>query len=213
VVGSQSSHAQDARNTFQFRFVPTILRQPLAMKQQCGPMRFSGIDATGGPMKRSTDLQRQILTSLATGLLLGWTLSLNAGVADTAAPASSLADVYPHMRTVLSTGSTVVGEPIHYPSGAPAVITAVEIRLEPGQRTGWHAHPVPLLGYVLEGELSVDYGPNGQRTYRKGDALAEAMSVPHEGRNRGPSPVRILAVFIGMEGLQGSVPAPPAARR
>ena len=56
------------------------------------------------------------------------------------------------LRNILSTGTTVTGEPIRYPSGAPALITAVEITLQPGQQTDWHTHPVPLLGYILEGE-------------------------------------------------------------
>ena len=150
--------------------------------------------------------------SLATGLLLGLSLSFNAGIADTVPPTSRPADVHPELRTVLSTGTTVTGEPIRYPSGAPAQITAVEITLQPGQQTGWHTHPVPLVGYVLEGELTVDYGPKGQRIYRKGDALAEAMNEAHNGRNNGQEPVRILAVFVGMEGTPGSVPASPPAR-
>jgi quercetin dioxygenase-like cupin family protein len=112
---------------------------------------------------------------------------------------------------VLSTGSTVTGEPVRYPSGAPAQITAVEITLQPGQQTGWHTHPVPLFGYILEGELTVDYGAKGKRTYLKGDGLAEAMNEAHNGHNMGPHPVKILAVFIGMEGVQGTAPASPPA--
>jgi len=150
--------------------------------------------------------------SLATSLLLGLSLSFNAGIADTVPPTTQPADAHPELRTVLSTGRTVAGEPIRYPSGAPALITAVEITLQPGQQTGWHTHPVPLFGYVLEGELTVDYGAKGERIYRKGDALAEAMNEAHNGRNAGQDPVKILAVFIGMEGTQGSVPASPPAR-
>jgi quercetin dioxygenase-like cupin family protein len=118
----------------------------------------------------------------------------------------------PELRTILSTGTTVAGEPIRYPSDGPALITAVEITFEPGQQTGWHTHPVPLFGYMLEGELTVDYGEKGQRVYRKGDALVEAMGTAHNGRNMTRSAAKILAVFIGREGLQGSVPASPPAR-
>jgi hypothetical protein len=48
--------------------------------------------------------------------------------------------------------------------------------------------------------------------YRKGDALVEAMNDAHNGRNTGEIPVRILAVFIGMEGVQGTVPASSPGR-
>src|SRR5262249_7641594 len=153
--------------------------------------------------------KRRPRTSLAMSLLLGLLLSFNVGIPETGPPTTQPADAHPERRTVLAPGTTVPGEPIKYPSGAPALITAVEITLQPGQQTGWHTHPVPLVGYVLEGELTVDYGPKGQRIYRKGDALAEARNEAHNGRNGGREPVKILAVFIGIEGTRDSVPASP----
>jgi quercetin dioxygenase-like cupin family protein len=115
-------------------------------------------------------------------------------------------------RMVLSTSKTVTDEPIRYPTGAPAKITAVEITLEPGQQTGWHIHPVPLFGYILEGELTVDYGPHGKRVYRKGEGLAEAMNEAHNGRNTGKRSLKILAVFIGADGVPNSERASPPSR-
>jgi quercetin dioxygenase-like cupin family protein len=122
------------------------------------------------------------------------------------APRPAHAD--PGLRTLLSTGSTITGEPIQYPSGN-ARVTAVEITLQPGQQTGWHQHPVPLFGYMLEGELTVDYGAKGKRIYRKGDSLLEAMNEAHNGRNTGKGPMRILAVFMGADGRPGTVTASP----
>src|SRR3984893_11985687 len=149
---------------------------------------------------------------LAFVLLLGLSASLSASVADTVTSTALPNNVYPEVRTILTTGSTIIGEPIRYPAGAPSLISAMEITLQPKQQTGWHTHPVPLFGYILEGELTVDYGPEGQRIYRKGDALVEAMNEAHNGRNTGEGPVRILAVFIGMERVQGTVPASPPGR-
>ena len=48
-------------------------------------------------------------------------------------------------------------------------------------------HGAPLTGIVLEGELTVDYGPHGKRTYRQGDAIAEAIK---KARNQG-TPFRL----------------------
>jgi quercetin dioxygenase-like cupin family protein len=144
--------------------------------------------------------------------LLGLCPSIIASNAQDSAAPSRPAHVYPGARNILSTGSTVTGEAIHYPAGAPARITAVEITLQPGEQTGWHTHPVPLLGYILEGELTIDYGPKGTRVFRKGDALAEAMNEPHNGRNTGQGPMRILAVFMGSDGQPNSTVAAPPAR-
>ncbi len=163
-----------------------------------------------------TERSPRPLRSFAVGLTL--VLSLGSSAAQTqpapqdGEPAPPPAPVHSGVRTVLSTGTTVTGETIVYPTGAPARLTAVEITLQPGQQTGWHIHPVPLFGYILEGELTVDYGPKGVRVYRKGDGLAEAMNEAHNGRNLTQSPVTILAVFAGMKGVPDSVPASPPPR-
>jgi quercetin dioxygenase-like cupin family protein len=112
--------------------------------------------------------------------------------------AASNAAGYPAIP-LLSTGVTVLGEKLRYPTGEPHVNASI-ITLAPGQRTIPHKHGVPLFAYILEGELSVDYGAHGIRTYKKGDSLMEAMDVVHYGFNAGKEPVRLLGVYIGAKG-------------
>lgn len=107
---------------------------------------------------------------------------------------------------LLASGESVVGERIVYPTAAPAKVTAAIVTLAPGQETGWHTHGVPTLGYVIEGELTVDYGERRVRRYRAGEAMLEAISTPHNGRNTGKGSARILAVFMGADGLKTSEP-------
>ena len=127
------------------------------------------------------------------------------------APSPGRADEpYRAVQELLTTGTTVVGEPLRYPAGK-AELKAQVISLRPGESTARHGHPVPLFAYLLEGELTVDYGSHGTKVYRAGDALLEAMAVEHQGKNTGAGPVRILAVFLGVEG-QGTT-APAAAAR
>jgi quercetin dioxygenase-like cupin family protein len=152
----------------------------------------------------------QLSLSLVACVPLGLLRLMHPAAAEDAPPPGHF---YSGVRTVLSTGNTVTSEPIRYPTGAPAQLAAMEITLEPGQQTGWHTHPMPVFGYILEGELTVDYGAKGQRTYVKGEGLAEAMNEAHNGRNTGQRPVTILTVFIGVEGTQASVPASPPARQ
>ena len=102
---------------------------------------------------------------------------------------------------LLSTGVSIVGETLQYPAGKPAHVTASIINLAPGQKTIVHRHGVPLFAYMLQGELTVDYGAHGKRVYRAGEAFMEAMAVEHFGANDGSEPVRILAVYMGAEGL------------
>lgn len=111
------------------------------------------------------------------------------------------------VTALLSTGKTVLGQTVSYPVGAPARVTAAIVAMQPGAETGWHEHDVPLFGYMLEGELTVDYGAKGTRVYRKGDSLVEAIDVPHNGRNTGSGVARILAVFMGADGVPDTVQA------
>ena len=107
---------------------------------------------------------------------------------------------------LLSTGVTILGEPIRYPTTGPAHVTASIIALAPGGKTIAHKHGVPLFAYILEGELTVDYGPRGVRTYRAGDTFMEAQDVTHFGENRGTKPVRLLAVYMGAKGAEDVIP-------
>jgi len=107
---------------------------------------------------------------------------------------------------LLSTSKTIVGETIRYPRTGEAHVTAAIFTLEPGGKSILHKHGVPLFAYILEGELTVDYGKHGTRTYKKGDSLMEAMNVAHFSVNNGAEPVRLLAVYMGAKGAKDVVP-------
>ncbi len=109
------------------------------------------------------------------------------------------------VTALLDTGKTVLGQTFSYPTGAPAKVAAAIVTMLPGEETGWHKHDVPMFGYILDGEVTVDYGPAGTRVYRKGEALIEAIDWEHNGRNTGGGNARILAVFMGAEGVPNTV--------
>jgi quercetin dioxygenase-like cupin family protein len=125
-------------------------------------------------------------------------------IAGGAALAQSPAPTYPAVP-LLSTGTTVVGEKIQYPSG-DAHVTAAIVTLAPGARTILHTHGVPMFAFILDGEITVDYGTHGKRTYRKGASLMEAMQVAHFGENTGSEPVRLIAVYMGSSTAKDVVP-------
>ena len=106
---------------------------------------------------------------------------------------------------LLATSQTTVGQPIAYPAGT-AHVTAAIVTVPPGAETGWHTHAVPLYGYMLAGTLTVDYGSKGTHVYKAGDSFMEAMNWPHNGVNKGHTPVRILAVYMGATGIPNATP-------
>ena len=122
-----------------------------------------------------------------------------------ASPAAAHDPGYPAIP-LLSTSTNVVGETIRYPTTGAAKVTAAIVTVAPGDKTIVHKHGVPMFGYVLSGDLTVDYGAHGNRTYRPGDALMEAMDVAHFGVNSGATPVRILVVYMGADGAENVIP-------
>lgn len=106
---------------------------------------------------------------------------------------------YKRVEPLLQTGETIIGQTFVYPQDSPAEVTAVIVTLLPGEETGWHVHEVPLFGYMLEGELTVDYGAAGKKTYKAGDSLMEALDHPHNGVNTGAGVMRVLTVFMSSE--------------
>lgn len=134
--------------------------------------------------------------------LLG-TAGVGAAFAQPAAPTAepALPEAYAPLLTPLYTGKlTIVGQEIAYPGGTPRVTSSI-VTIAPGAETGWHSHSVPLFAYVLQGTLTIDYGSKGIRSVSAGSSFIEAINWTHNATNYGDVPVRILAVYIGEEGV------------
>jgi quercetin dioxygenase-like cupin family protein len=109
-------------------------------------------------------------------------------------------------RELLATSTDVLGQSIAYPSGTPRVTSAI-VTIAPGAEGQLHRHQVPMYAYVLQGVVTVDYGQHGTKVFKQGDAIIEALHVPHKGMNRGTEPVALLVVYMGAEGTQSVTPA------
>lgn len=92
------------------------------------------------------------------------------------------------------------GVPIAYPQGTPE-ITALVVEIAPGAQTGWHSHPVPSFGLMLEGELEVELRNGQRKRLAQGDVIVETVNTWHNGTNVGTVPVRIAVIYTGVEEL------------
>ncbi|MEM9106300.1 MAG: cupin domain-containing protein [Pseudomonadota bacterium] len=126
-------------------------------------------------------------------------LCLGLGLLATAASAAPLEE---HVRVLplLDSNKTVVDQPLVYPSDGTAKVQSVIVTMQPGEQTGSHKHPYPTYGYMLEGELTVEYADGETRVYKQGDAFLEAVDISHNGKNTGTVQMRILVVFMGIDG-------------
>ncbi len=100
------------------------------------------------------------------------------------------------VETVLKADKSWDGKPLSYPQGQ-AQITGLIIEIIPGGETGWHLHPVPSFGMVLEGELDVSLKDGSVKHLKKGDTLAEVVNTLHNGKNTGSTPLKLLVFYAG----------------
>jgi quercetin dioxygenase-like cupin family protein len=82
---------------------------------------------------------------------------------------------------LLETSSTWEGGEIVYPKGEPE-ITSVVLRIGQGEVTQFHCHPVPTLGYILQGSLEVEQKSGKTARFNQGDSVVEVMRTVHRGR-------------------------------
>lgn len=90
-------------------------------------------------------------------------------------------------------------KPVVYPQGQ-AEITGMMIEIAPGAETGWHGHPVPSFGVVLEGTLEVTLKDGRKKRVGPGEGLIEVVSTLHNGRNIGTVPVKLIVFYAGAVG-------------
>ena len=100
---------------------------------------------------------------------------------------------------LLKTTNSWDDEPIVYPDGK-AEITGLLVEIAPGAQTGWHMHPIPSFGMVLEGALDVTLKDGRVKHLQAGDALAEVVNTSHNGHNVGNIPVKLVVFYAGTVG-------------
>lgn len=109
---------------------------------------------------------------------------------------------------VLKTTTSWDGKPLAYPGGQ-AEVSALVIEIAPGGETGWHRHPVPSFGMVLEGTLEVHLKDGRTKRLTQGEALAEVVDTAHNGRNVGSGALKLLVLYAGAEGKSLTVKETP----
>ena len=101
-------------------------------------------------------------------------------------------------QTLLDTITTGDGQRLKYPEGQ-AKVSALMVELAPGGETCLHRHPMPVVGYIVSGEVTVSAQGMPDRVFKAGDAFVETIAW-HNGRNLGKEPVKILAIYLGADG-------------
>ena len=113
------------------------------------------------------------------------------------------------LKPLLQTTVNSIGQSIAYPESGTPEITALLIEMAPGEETGWHSHPVPLVGYIMSGELTVYQITGEKRVVPAGENSLESVGIVHNGVNEGSVPCKMIVYVLGLKGMPFTVAAEP----
>ena len=113
-----------------------------------------------------------------------------------------------NVTTLLQATHDSCGFPLVYPANGTPEVTAYLVEMEPGETTGWHQHPVPLMGYIISGQLTVELATGQKRTMRQGQVSIEVVDQVHSGINDGTETLKVIVFAIGLQNVPITIQVP-----
>jgi quercetin dioxygenase-like cupin family protein len=108
-----------------------------------------------------------------------------------------------HTSELLKTTTTWEGQTIRYPLGE-AEVTSVRLTIAEGEITKFHCHPVPTLGYILNGTVEVETINGDKKLLKQGESVAEVLRTVHRGKAIGGK-VEIIVFYAGTTNIPNTV--------
>lgn len=87
-------------------------------------------------------------------------------------------------------------------------VVLAEVSIAVGGREGRHWHSGTLVGYILEGELTLELEGQPTEIVKAGEAVLIEPRQVHEGFNKGSVPIKALVTFIVEKGKPLTTPVP-----
>ncbi len=85
-------------------------------------------------------------------------------------------------------------------------VILVKATIAVGGREGKHTHAGTLVGYVLEGELTLEVEGQPTKVIKAGESILVEPGRVHEGINKGSVPTTALVTFIAEKGKPLTTP-------
>jgi quercetin dioxygenase-like cupin family protein len=83
------------------------------------------------------------------------------------------------------------------PSSIPGrEIVQVETVIPPGVESGWHTHPGEEVGYIIAGQVEMRVQGRAPVVLGPGEGFLIPPRTPHNARDIGPDPGRMLSTYI-----------------
>ena len=92
--------------------------------------------------------------------------------------------------------------------GGPATVTFRTIALAPGEVSGWHYHPGPVVNVVTRGTVNIEDGCGGEEVFTVGQAFENVAGRIHRAKNLGTEESFEYNTFIVPQGSPLTVNIP-----
>jgi quercetin dioxygenase-like cupin family protein len=86
-----------------------------------------------------------------------------------------------------------------YPAGQPQ-LSVLKYTIAAHTTMKWHTHPMPNVGYILSGELTVEKQDGTKKHFVAGQTVTETVDSVHRGVT-GDQPVVLIVFYPGTAGL------------
>jgi quercetin dioxygenase-like cupin family protein len=105
-----------------------------------------------------------------------------------------------HSETLLRSSAAWNGDPYEtYAQGVPE-LSVLRITIPPRSKLKWHMHPMPNVGYIVSGELTVQEPCRIGRRFVAGDVIPETVNAIHRGLT-GDQGVVLIVFYAGVQGM------------
>ena len=93
-------------------------------------------------------------------------------------PSISIAAVSPvDVQEIFTSSENIDGDNFKYPKGK-AEMRLIRVEIENGATILMYSHPVPLLGHIESGELTLSENTGISRTFKEGDSFVLSPKTP-----------------------------------
>ena len=117
-------------------------------------------------------------------------------------PSISIASESPvEVQEIFTSSENIDGDNFKYPTGK-AEMRLIRVEVDKGGAIPMHSHPIPLLGHIESGELTLDEKTGISKTFKEGDSFVLSGNTPaHTMENTGDSLAVMWVAVASAEGV------------
>ena len=110
------------------------------------------------------------------------------------------------VQEIFTSSENIDGDNFNYPKGK-AELRLIRVEVDKGETIPIHSHPVPLLGHIESGELTLQEKTGFSKTFKEGNSFVLSANTPaHTMANTGDSSAIMWVSVAAAEGMPTLIP-------